>query len=782
MKKKIFIIIILLWINPVPGKSQSLAVNTDGSSANASAILDVKSTAKGLLIPRMSRAQRNAISTPATGLLIFQDTPDSIGFYYYNGSGWTWMFSNANSDSLAWRTGGNTGTVDGSNFIGTKDNIPFNIRVNNQKAGRIDPTLFNTFLGYQSGIANTSGSQNTAYGKTSLYSNTIGINNTALGVQSLYFNTNGNENTGLGPNALFYNNSGSGNVAAGLNTMFTNTSGNYNTALGYYALGLNSTGYSNVAVGVKSMYTNVGTSNLVAVGDSSLFNNTGTANTAIGSKTMYTNSTGINNMAAGYNALYSNTTGNNNTANGYRALYYNSTADDNTALGTDALFSNSTGTFNTAAGFYALRNNTLGVNNTAVGTTALYFNTTAGKNTALGYDALFSQSYSNTNTAWNSENVAIGNEALYSNQPTAATNGYLNTAVGSQSLHTNTTGYKNTTLGNSSGYGLTTGSGNVFLGYQAGFSETTGSNKLYIANSSSNPPLIYGDFSTARVGLGTTSPGDKLEVNGNIRFTGIDTVYAAPSAVGSGNSIWLRAGNPYVPVGGAGGSIYIEATNNMPSGGSGYGNLGISGSINLTAGSGYNTAGGNVNIAAGASSYWALANDSHSDVIIRGGYNMPSNVDAASLTTEGGHVISFNSSASNGGNLILKPGSGVSGGNNGYIKLDGVVTLGYVLNIAGGASGSPVSLLNQPTYIGVLPVGTNNYYQLPDPTVYPGRTYIIRNNSSLVTAVISTAGATLLFPGNSNTGSATYTLNPTSSPKTVMAVSDGANWSMLVQN
>jgi hypothetical protein len=72
-------------------------------------------------------------------------------------------------------------------------------------------------------------------------------------------------------------------------------------------------------------------------------------------------------------------------------------------------------------------------------------------------------------------------------------------------------------------------------------------------------------FSTAHiapaqnVGIGTTTPGDKLEVKGNIRLNGVDTIniYAAPSSTGNGKSIQILAGDPYVPVGGSGGSINI---------------------------------------------------------------------------------------------------------------------------------------------------------------------------------------------------------------------------------
>ena len=56
--------------------------NPDGSS-----ILDITSTDKGILIPRMTQAARNLIGSPVNGLLIYQ-TDNTPGFYYYNGT-WT---------------------------------------------------------------------------------------------------------------------------------------------------------------------------------------------------------------------------------------------------------------------------------------------------------------------------------------------------------------------------------------------------------------------------------------------------------------------------------------------------------------------------------------------------------------------------------------------------------------------------------------------------------------------------------------------------------------------
>ena len=59
------------------------------NTPDTSAVLDIQSSSndKGILIPRITQAQRNAISSPATGLMIFQ-TDGNVGFYFYDGSSW----------------------------------------------------------------------------------------------------------------------------------------------------------------------------------------------------------------------------------------------------------------------------------------------------------------------------------------------------------------------------------------------------------------------------------------------------------------------------------------------------------------------------------------------------------------------------------------------------------------------------------------------------------------------------------------------------------------------
>ncbi|KRP27289.1 MAG: hypothetical protein ABS28_01345 [Cryomorphaceae bacterium BACL22 MAG-120619-bin32] len=67
---------------------------------NGSAALDITSTTKGLLIPRMLAAARTAIDTPATGLMVFQ-TDGAAGFYYYNGSSWVAITAGLDGTNVA---------------------------------------------------------------------------------------------------------------------------------------------------------------------------------------------------------------------------------------------------------------------------------------------------------------------------------------------------------------------------------------------------------------------------------------------------------------------------------------------------------------------------------------------------------------------------------------------------------------------------------------------------------------------------------------------------------
>ncbi len=178
--------------------SHAQSVGINNNSPHASAMLDVASTNKGVLIPRLTQAQRLAIAGPAKGLLVFDSTSNS--FWYNDGSAWQEIGSATN----AWKLTGNSGTDTAIHFIGTVDSMPLLFKVNNSKAGYIDydEGSANTGFGYQTLYSNTQGFGNTAQGYQSLYNINGAGSNTAQGYQSLYSNTFGGNNSAQGYQSL----------------------------------------------------------------------------------------------------------------------------------------------------------------------------------------------------------------------------------------------------------------------------------------------------------------------------------------------------------------------------------------------------------------------------------------------------------------------------------------------------------------------------------------------------------------------------------------------------
>lgn len=420
---------------------QGIAINADNSNPDASAMLDIKSTSKGMLIPRMTMAQRNAIASPATGLLVFQ-TNNTPGYYYNAGTpaSPSWVMTGAGS---GWGLTGNSGTVPGTNFIGTTDENALRFRINNAWAGEIHPITANVYLGIGAGESTTSGQANTAIGEHALSGNTdgsfntsagyfalavngSGVNNSAFGAYALTSNTAGTGNTAVGRNALFANTGGWGNTATGSGSLLSNLSGGNNTANGFETLYSNNIGESNTGSGYQSMYFNAGGSSNSAYGWRTLYNNaSGNHNLGIGHSTLFTNTAGHYNVAVGSETLYYNTTGESNTAVGNYALYAN-TADENTALGAMSLVNNNAGTLNFAGGYASLFNNTNASYNTAVGAYSLTTNISGTYNTAVGL-------YSLWNSIGGISNIAIGAfSGISSNTPniyntvSIGNDGYLN--------------------------------------------------------------------------------------------------------------------------------------------------------------------------------------------------------------------------------------------------------------------------------------------------------------------------------------------------------------------
>ena len=368
--------------------AQSLAINTSGAAADASAMLDISSTTKGLLVPRMTTTERNTIGSPADGLIIYNTTTSSLE--HYNGSSWV---------SLSKAFVPYTGATAAVNLGG------YDLTVNGLTIGLGGGSInTNTANGAGALTLNTAGASNTAFGHTALYNNTLGNYNSATGNTSLYTNTTGNSNTANGYASLYNNTSGYNNTAFGHGSLYYNTSGYANAANGMEALAFNSTGNSNTANGYQSLYTNsIGLWN-TANGYQALFSNTNSYNTASGYQSLYANTSGYFNTANGVFSLRENTLGISNTASGYMALYSNTQGSANTAFGKSALVFNITGGGNTAHGSHAL-NYTTGSYNTAIGNGAGYFITTGSNNIVIGNDAqILDGTYNNV--------VRLGNTAI----------------------------------------------------------------------------------------------------------------------------------------------------------------------------------------------------------------------------------------------------------------------------------------------------------------------------------------------------------------------------------
>lgn len=377
---------------------QSGRVGVGTNNPATSAILDLSSTSRGILVPRMTALQRGAIASPATGLLVYQT--DSIPGFYYFSAGWKpivpdgGLFANRSlsnltitavnthlqpdatnthdlgSSSLGWRSLYMTGDVymNGFRFI---SNDGFS----------------NTFTGISAGL-NTAG----------------GMANTANGFQSLASNTSGNGNTGVGYLSLPLN-----------------STGEYNVAIGSEALRNNTSGYNNVAIGTNALYMNTTSERNVAVGYEALYNNTVQNNVGVGFRALYSNTIGEINSAFGFASLLSNTDGWFNSAFGYGAMTTNMGGISNTAGGSHSLFYNEFGSGNTGYGVNSLTNNTNGFNNTAIGINAGYFANNHTSSTFLGADAdSFTDSLSNVTAVGAgalgtaSDQVRVGNTMVTS--------------------------------------------------------------------------------------------------------------------------------------------------------------------------------------------------------------------------------------------------------------------------------------------------------------------------------------------------------------------------------
>lgn len=391
----------------------------------------------------------------------------------------------------------------------------------------MDMTQDNYFIGHKAGSNTTTGQFNSFVGFENGLNNTTGSNNVTLGYQAGMNNQDGNRNVFIGDKAGKLGSHIEANVFVGASAGMESVTA-YNTFVGYEA------GYHDVN-GAQSVYVGIEAGRYAEGGFGNIF---------MGRRAGH-NAAGNHNVYIGYDAgAWPNQTNESQYNNGDENVYIgyqsgaNSLTSDNTFLGAYSGNKNGTGSKSVCIGKDAGRYNTSSSQNTIVGYQAGYnesetagiygaFNTFMGAGAAHNISSNIKRNviigYNSGTEANNDENVFIGAQA--GEIETGADNVYIGAYAGC----------------NNAG-----GSNNVFIGKSAGVFENSVSNKLYIESrgTSAGAALIYGDFYTnelrfnANVGiLAPPNSTHELYVNGDIYATG--TI----SGGSSGDSDWTISGN-----------------------------------------------------------------------------------------------------------------------------------------------------------------------------------------------------------------------------------------------
>ena len=365
-------LVLLFGMAAFTAKAQ-LVVGTT-TPIDASAILQAVSTNKGFLPPIMTNTQMNAISNPATGLIVFNTTILSLMMNIGTGASPNWTngastLYNADGTLLANRTVWQSGNY--LQFTGTgqiyfnSGAVNFNNTANLATANFANVATFNGSSTFNNGVYFSTGAPVT-FGSVATFNSTSSFNNpvTFSGSATATFNGYSNFN--------YFTNFAAGLTGTG-NFLQNNTVGIGIRADGGLNMGQNTTGH------------------MVAIG-----------------YTAGQNTYGTNNQFIGYQAGYQNTSGFDNTFEGNHAGVNNTVGNDNVYVGNNAAANAPRGVLNVIIGSGAAQNFSEGAGNVFIGGAAGMAHVIGNMNVALGY-----QSGPANNALYNT--IAIGyNATTYS--------------------------------------------------------------------------------------------------------------------------------------------------------------------------------------------------------------------------------------------------------------------------------------------------------------------------------------------------------------------------------
>lgn len=591
MLRIITILIVAMTISATNLFAQTNTFPTSGSvgigttTPQTTAILDIQSTTQGMLVPRMTKAQRDAIVSPANGLLIYQ-TNSSPGFYFYS-SGWKALKSttytagtginiagasiiNTMPDQTVVLNGTGATTVSGSypNFTinSTDNNTTYSAGSGIDVTGTVisntspDQTVTltgdgaTTITGTYPNFTISSTDVNTTYTAGSGIDVTGSVITNTAPDQTVNITGSGATTvTGSYPNFTVASSAytaGTGIDVTG--TVITNTAPDQTISL-TSGLGINITGtypaftITNAGDLTPGDDANLSLSNLTTTSINQTLLPSSSAFFNLGSTAKTWSSAYLDGTLYLDNQAYIQNLGTRSEQFG-NTLNTTNTGNDNLFMGDSSGTANTSGAYNTYIGSRSGRKNTTGTQNTYIGYAAGNKGTTASSNTAIGYQAGI------LNTANN--NTMIGSLAGWSN-----TSGSENVFMGANAGFFNTTGSYGIYIGEHAGYNNTTGTSNIFIGRNAGQTSTNKSYNTIIGNfAGSANNANYNTFIGYQAGMANTFAENNVFIGYN---SGLNVTSGGENTfVGMSAGTTTTTGNNNVYVGHLAGNLATSGVYN----------------------------------------------------------------------------------------------------------------------------------------------------------------------------------------------------------------------------
>lgn len=231
LRKSWFTLCILLAFSAL--SDAQVSISQTNSTPDPSSMLDVQSSSSGILVPRMTQTNKNGITSPAQGLLIYQTDQDS-GFYYYEGSLWKKIGSSATSLDEAYDNGRTINADMGPVLLQGNDGFQVTGNYNSGNALTLSGAGTRMFFYPKKAAFRLGTVTGTQWDDSNIgdFSMAIGLNSIASDIYTMSFGANAEA---INSNAISLGNytkaSGVSSLALGVRT--TAVSG-YETAMGRY--------------------------------------------------------------------------------------------------------------------------------------------------------------------------------------------------------------------------------------------------------------------------------------------------------------------------------------------------------------------------------------------------------------------------------------------------------------------------------------------------------------------------------------------------------------------